>query len=741
MIMMLKIRNLIIVLLLVFNISSTTTTSFTPRVEYINYISATTGSYSINYNGTTTTKVFTTLMHSDDSPFQEFTLPFSFPFFGSDIYRIFVSPNGGIHTDNNQPCTMCNCYGDDADCSMSSSYYKVKDTTTYIKVGYANVIAGILYDLLPANSTTNGNISAIYSNTAVTIKYDKIKVFGLGVEYSFDITLFNDGSVIINYGTVTSYPDTGKWASGMRGPRSTSYTSDNFVFKYANLSTAQISAKSVWKTKYSGIYPNTTKVGGKYFVICPMSMTWTATAVNVNITNYDSIYFKPISISCTSIFSLGSLVIGISNSTTASTVETCSYNPGFKRFSCKLSTVLGTSPSTGNYPVYFKWKESTHSTSWSNMNANPITFNFGAALDPAVCAINDYTTSSCNACDIYNNNNFACFNLSCASTQLYSRTDCKGKCWTSATLDTGYYLSDIYGTCCSLDDIDCTGQCYGTQSLGYSALTSTMTIDRCCNADCNNKCDGITLRDACGTCGGTDNSGKTCSTFVSVSTGSKSSDIYVNMTAINPTKPFVNYVNISNTNDTAIFVKFQVTGSSFLGPDITVSKSKTQVIGNSSMLFTVNTSLESMINGNINGWEVKKVYVQYTRPSYSDFTYSYSINVYPKTSNCSAISNRNTCMRLPGCIFCYTYPAVRVLEETDSVSANNEKDSLWRRLFINIMAEQAGIRTYSLAVGNCVDGWNTDDCPATSSNGFKTINSSIILYISLIIFFMCIVVY
>jgi len=732
------IRNLFYIVLLVFYyISSiTTATSFTPRLEYINYISSSAGSYSINYNGATTTKVFSILMQSDDSPFEEFTLPFSFPFFGSDIYRIFISPNGGLHTDSNQPCTMCNCYGDDNDCSMNSSYYKLKDNTnTYVKVGYANVIGGMLNDLLPANSTANGNISAIYSNSAVTIKYDKIKVFNSGVEYSFDITLFNDGSVIINYGAVTWYPYTGKWASGMRGPRSSSYTSDNFVFKYANLSSTQIAAKSIWKTKYYGIYPNTTNVGGKYFVICPMSMTWTATTVNVDNTNYDNIYFKPISISCSSIFSLGSLIIGIYNLSSPSTVEPCIYDAANKRFSCKLSTILGSIPAAGSYPVYFKWKESTHSTSWSNMNANPITFIFSATLIPTVCAINDYTTSSCDACDIYNNNDFTCFNLSCTNTQLYSHTDCKGNCWTSATLDKGYYLSDIYGSCCALDDIDCTGQCYGTLSLGYSLLTSTLTIDRCCNADCNNKCDGSTLRDACGTCGGTDNSGKSCSTFVTVDTGFKSSDIYVNMTALTPTTPFVNYVNISNTNDTSIFVKFQVTGSSLLGPDITVSKSKIEVAGNSSKLFTVNTSLESMINGNINAWEVKKVYIQYTRPLYTDFTYSYSINVYPQTSNCSAISNRNTCMRLPGCIFCYTYPAVRVLEEIDSTSTN-KKDSLWRRLFINIMAEQAGIRTYSLAVGTCIDGWNTDACPLVSSDGFKKVNSNIIFYISLIIFSM-----
>jgi len=64
--------------------------SFTPRLEYISYISNTLGSYNINYNGQTTTKVLTSLMKSDDGPFEEFILPFSFPFLGSDIYIVYL---------------------------------------------------------------------------------------------------------------------------------------------------------------------------------------------------------------------------------------------------------------------------------------------------------------------------------------------------------------------------------------------------------------------------------------------------------------------------------------------------------------------------------------------------------------------------------------------------------------------------------------------------------------------------
>lgn len=711
---------LLLVLLLCYNIKISSSSKFIPRLEYISYISKTLGSYSINYNGTTTTKHFLSLMKSDDSPFEEFILPFSFPYFGSDIHRIYVSPNGAIHTDLNQPCPMCNCFGDARDCSMSSSYYRYSNDNEYVDVGYANVIGGILYDLLPANSTTYGNISATYSNTAVTIVYDKIKVYGSAVEYTFDITLINDGSIVINYGTIatSNYPLSGFWSTGMRGPRSTKKTSDNFVFPYANLTQSQINLKTIWNTKFYGLYPNTTIVGGKYFIICPMSMTWTATTVNIDSTNYDNINFKPILLGCSSIFALGNLTIGIYLDTNPSVVETCTYNSTNKWFNCKLSPVL-INPTTTTYDVRFKWKENTHSPSWSNMNANPIIFNYGSTLNSSICAINDYTTSSCNACSIHDSNNFTCFNLPCSQTELFSQPDCNGGCWTNTTPDYNYYLPDIFDSCCAVSDIDCSGTCFGTQSTGYGKLTqdvSSMTVAKCCEADCTGVCGGTVVRDACGVCGGTDNLGKTCSTFVSINTGHTSNNIYANMSALTSDKPLVTYVNITNGNATSIKVKFQITGSSsFLGPEISVVKSTTTVAGNSSMLFTVNTSLNSMINGDINNWEVKKLYIKYSRPLFSDYEYSYSVKVYPTTENCSAVTNRNTCMRLPGCIFCYSYPAIRVLEEVDSPTFDNDNSGLWRRLFTNIMAEQAGVRTYSLSVGSCTDGWNTDDCPVSSA--------------------------
>ena len=629
---------------------------------------------------------------------------------------------------------MCNCYGDLKDCSLNSSYYLMPKTNTYVDVGYANIIAGILYDLLPANSTTNGNISATYSTSVVTITFDKIKVFEGNTEYTFSITLIDDGSVIINYGSITKYPAFGltnngynEWASGMRGPRSSSYTTNKFIFPYANLTSSQISKKSIWKTKYYGIYPDTLTVGGKYFVVCPISMTWTATTVKVTSSNYDSIKFKPISISCSSIFQLGSsLEIGIYLSSSPSVLDTCTYGATNEWFECKLSTILGNTPTPGDYNVYFAWREPTHSSSWSPMNANPLLFTFGTTLDSTTCAMNDYI-SSCDACDIYNNNDFTCLNLPC--TQLYDHPDCNGNCLTTSTTDSNYHINDILGTCCALEDIDCSGLCYGTQSLGYEKLTSYVNISKCCNADCTSECDGQSKRDACGVCGGNDQSGKTCSTYVSIDTGYGSNMIYANITALEPNKPLMSLVNITNTNDTLINVKLSVSGSSYLGPHVTIAKGTTRIDGNSSKIFVVNTSLDTMINGDINGWEVKTVYVSYTRPSYSDFDFSYFINIYPQTENCSAITNRNTCMRLPGCIFCYTYPAIRVLSEEEEDSEYSDiKKSIWRRLFTNIMAEQAGVRTYSLSTGTCNQGWNTNDCPI-SNNGSRRENSYILLSI------------
>ena len=63
------VRNFLIIVLLCYKVIYISSNNvFTPRLEYINYLSTISGSYSINYNGATTTKVFTELMQSDDSP-------------------------------------------------------------------------------------------------------------------------------------------------------------------------------------------------------------------------------------------------------------------------------------------------------------------------------------------------------------------------------------------------------------------------------------------------------------------------------------------------------------------------------------------------------------------------------------------------------------------------------------------------------------------------------------------------
>jgi hypothetical protein len=86
-------------------------------------------------------------------------------------------------------------------------------------------------------------------------------------------------------------------------------------------------------------------------------------------------------------------------------------------------------------------------------------------------------------------------------------------------------------------------------------------------------------------------------------------------------------------------------------------------------------------------------------------------------------------MRLPGCIFCYTYPAIRVLSEEEEDSEYSDiKKSIWRRLFTNIMAEQAGVRTYSLSAGTCTQGWNTNDCPIKSA-GYRTSSYNLLIFI------------
>ena len=82
------------------------------------------------------------------------------------------------------------------------------------------------------------------------------------------------------------------------------------------------------------------------------------------------------------------------------------------------------------------------------------------------------------------------------------------------------------------------------------------------------------------------------------------------------------------------------------------------------------------------------------------------VNVYPGSSNCSSITNRDLCLRIPQCIFCLRYPDIRILREVDSFS---------RRLYADLVPPSNGyaIQVYDdTKYGVCADGFHGDSCTA-----------------------------
>ena len=122
-----------------------------PKVGYISFSHI---SVKSRITPTNDSVFFTLVQRTDDSPFESYQLPWPFNFFGRDIDKVFISPNGAIHMDPLQPCGGFFC-GD-----YNSSFL--------------NVIAPLLTDLDPsANLKTSISATVDHKNLLVEISYDR----------------------------------------------------------------------------------------------------------------------------------------------------------------------------------------------------------------------------------------------------------------------------------------------------------------------------------------------------------------------------------------------------------------------------------------------------------------------------------------------------------------------------------------------------------------------------------------
>lgn len=653
----------------------------------------------------------TVLMRADDSPFEAIALPFEFNFFGTNINYVYASPNGGLHTTLEQPCycgfTASFCFMTE-ECNFNSSYY--------------GVIAGVLTDLWPVNSTlSTSNIDVSISSDYISVQYHDIRLYAVSKNYStFDVDLFRDGHVEIIYYEInlsTYLFSNGFVSSGLRAPQHLNKT-------FGHLTASQISASSSYWKSVAGVYPSTfSMVGGtsKQFTVCPVSLLWGASPSSVSQTDNMNITLYPAAIGCGS--KLDIIIHPQSKATVPKSdpsIILC-YNSHTEfngnandTYECDSSSYLS-SLSSGDVSFYLYWRTKGSTNNYTSLSfVDKIEIKVVASGTSSDCVYNtvssDTLDSGCDPCDI-RDRNFTCLSsLECKVNALpvvYEYPDCNNTCIYSSNINEYSYqeISTVGGDCCPFDDVDCAGECGG----GAVITNSSNPINdlTCCLAedvDCYGVCYGKGEVDACGICDGDDEYGTTCDLGYKIY-GIDNNEAEAKVNVSTDVLYTLVVINITNTNSTYINVVLDASSNDVnLGPDITFIENDVNIPGNHSELFHINVSFYSLFNLTKKMWQSKKVTLSIERPSFSVTSTKRSFVIHPIAVGCSDLTI-NHCINLPGCFYCMKYEGMRVLLEGENQANAN------RSLYTAVIPSQEGTLPLTNSDGYCIDGWNTMDCP------------------------------
>ena len=223
--------------------------------------------------------------------------------------------------------------------------------------------------------------------------------------------------------------------------------------------------------------------------------------------------------------------------------------------------------------------------------------------------------------------------------------------------------------------------------------------------DCLGVCQGSTLRDACGVCGGSDLSGAHCNLnfSISISAGKANFSTGINVLndASNNTQLSTYFLSLANSGNGSVKVELDIIGNTSKAPQITLTQSNFLIPSFSSVNVSFESSLKSLFTDSTAYFEPKIMLVKFRRLVVSDIFVSYSITLFPSSYNCGQVQNRNHCLNLPGCIFCLLYPSQRYLLESQYTP---------RRLFIDILPNMQMNYGPDYSYGECVDGWGASAC-------------------------------
>lgn len=619
--------------------------------------------------------------HADDSPYQGVELPWPFNFFGENIYRVYVDPNGALHHNATQP--SCSCFNINFNSTTPS---------------YKGIIAGFMIDLFP-NGNPNSNITYGYTSNSMVVSYVRVPTFAnLSSLNTFHISLFNNGQISITYDNVMSYPQRQYWMSGIRSRYSVSDIRSghyqNHTRPPATVFTASqlITGVTQWRTDVAGIYPPTRVAvdNQNQFTACPISTIWCAQPSFVNVTQtlpHTLVSFTPLTISC-----LDKVEFAVSLSTMPNNPPqsgACSSDLINMRITCDIVSIAA--GVTGPVTVSLWWRNIGSSNPFVALSAVPVIpltlyTNKPPTIPPGQsCSLNSPTAGTCNStpCQVCQRQ-LGCLNQKCDSPTDpvlydYPNYQCQNTCSNHTLFD------EINNVCCLASNTDCNGEClgYGNAQIAYSSYATKTLV--CCidgkTVDCLGVCGGSAVYDGCGVCGGTNTDGHGCNTGINITTSSHSGKaIYTTFDLSSKRLAVPAYINISNTNSTGINVtlsyKFPFSGHLYAPRLIPPFSTKMFSIGpHSHSIVHFNVSLASLYSGNQTRWVVQIINLFVTRqvPG-TPFARQLNrqVSIYPSTVGCTSVSNAHTCSRMPACIFCFEYNDIRVLQELDTSSQTSQ---------------------------------------------------------------------
>ena len=670
--------------------------TYFPNVTYFSFIGT-----NVPESPPATETLLSIVAQADDSPYQEVPLPWVFTLFGIDIDSVWVSPNGALFS-SKVPYSSDPNYAYDAR-GLNGSYFGTIDPYTV--------------DLNPSESS-GSRITWYNTSDNVTIAFRNIPLFydayhninGGSPLNTFRVDLHSDSHIVFHYDDITTpailaahnYP----MFSGIR-----SFDS----YQRCSFSASQLSAgQTDWGTGIPGVYPPLSGVvSGNQFTVCPVSTVWAVSPAEFDASPLSAasaaLTLTPLSLGCGSLVRFSVLLEGRSDAPAPCRLTNASADPSVPVLSCDASSWRNLSLAYRVYTISVQWSAIDGSGSPSGVLDIPaISLVVTNGTSSSFCAMNT-AIDGCNACAV-SGGSFECLNSTCSS--VYETSSCSGNCFYNTTYD-------INGNCCASSKVDCAGVCDGSAYgfYGYTPSTVSPTGKNyfCClesEQDCFGVCQGNATRDVCLVCNGTAHSYTQCALDISVSVGAGSNgtgtDLYP---LLGPRHTWEVYeISLNNSlSNYSIETLAEVQGAhDTYGPSVTVIAGGNFTLRpNQAGTIFVNVSYAGLVSGAQSAWEVKTVIITANTVNTTHFQgTTRAVNVYPGSSNCSSIVNRDLCLRIPQCIFCLRYPDIRILKEVGGAT---------RRLYADLVPPSNGyaIQVYDdTQYGVCADGFFGDACTA-----------------------------